>query len=155
MLNYIAAIVGIVGATVAATVTVMKYLDARREKRRRITVRVTHGMPVNIPGVHDDLVLVEAANPGSQPVTLTSWGFLLRDGRTLVSMDARDGTVRLPYELPPGKNCMMWMVKPSLAMSLLERGYQGTVDLIGFYIDALGVSHKSAEVFEFDLPRSA
>ena len=84
-LNDIAAIVGIVGASVAATLAVVKYLDTRREKRRRITVTVTHGMPFNIPGVHNDLVLVEAANPGSQPVTLTSWGFLLEDGRALVS----------------------------------------------------------------------
>lgn len=153
-LNDIAAIVGIVGASVAATLAVVKYLDTRREKRRRITVTVTHGMPFNIPGVHNDLVLVEAANPGSQPVTLTSWGFLLGDGRTLVSFAHIDGTVRLPYKLLSGESCKMWMEKPSLTESLLEAGFEGTVKLIGFYTDALGTKHKSAEVFNFDLPHS-
>ena len=105
-------------------------------------------------GVRGDVVLVKAANPGSQPVTLTSWGFLLPNGSTLVTvMNVVDGTVRLPYRLGPGDNCMHWMERSEIAKVLLRDGFrQQRVELVAFYSDALDIKYKS-KAMRFDLTK--
>lgn len=85
---------------------------------------------------------VEAMNPGSLPVTPTSFGILRPNGSTIISRQ-NDCSAELPYELPAGKNLIKWLEMVPVAQSLSRAGYGGKVNLVGFYRDALGACHKS------------
>lgn len=136
-------IVTAVVMTATFTVSVMKFLEKRKEKKRIVSVKLSHGAPAFADGsVGRDILIVQAMNPGLLPVTLTSFGILLPNGSTMISRQ-HDGSIHLPYELSPGKQCMKSLEMIPVAESLARAGYRGTVNLIGFYHDALDVRHES------------
>src|SRR5580700_568302 len=83
-------------------------LSWSNKKRRTIEVVLSHGCLTYDHRLGPVSFLVEARNPGTESVTLNSFGLRLPGGRQLVSPTA-EGTVRLPYDLPSGKNCVMWI----------------------------------------------
>lgn len=132
-----------VGAT-TLTLSAVKYLDKRKEKKYRVSVTLKHGWPAYTNGkLGPDVLLIEAANPGFRPVTLTSCGILLPNNSSVVFPGELDNGDRLPREMTPGKSCMKWLDTVSVAETLLHNGWRGEIKLIGFYGDALGKKYKS------------
>ena len=138
----VAEIVGTAAGVATITATVVKLTYSHREKKRRVTVKLSHGTPVYAHGLGRDVLLVEAMNPGSLPVTPTSFGILRPNGSTIISRQ-NDCSAELPYELPAGKNLIKWLEMVPVAQSLSRAGYGGKVNLVGFYRDALDAWHKS------------
>jgi hypothetical protein len=96
-----------VGAIVA--LGFVHFLRSRFDKKRRfIEVVLTHGCLTYDHHLGPPSFIVEARNPGTESVTLNAFGVRLPNGHALISPNA-GGTVPLPYDLPSGKNCMMWL----------------------------------------------
>lgn len=141
-LQEIETIAGTFVGAATLTLSAVKYLDKRKEKKYRVSVTLKHGWPaVNYQMLNIDLLLLEAANPGSQSVTLTSCGILLPDKKTLISR--KDNGDSLPCEIAPGKSCTKWMETLDVTETLLRGGWRGEINLVGFYGDALGKKYKS------------
>jgi len=129
----------------------VKYIDKRREKKFRVNVTLKHGWPTYANGTLGAAVLlIEAMNPGSRCVTLTSYGILLPNKGSLVFPSDFGNGNTLPYALAAGKNCTKWMDTLRVTEALLGSGWQGKIKLVGFYGDALGKKYKSKPL-NFDI----
>jgi hypothetical protein len=115
---------------------------ARKQSQHQIAVKVTFGWLTNGPNLSEDMLMVEASNPGHRAITLTSVGFLLRDGRQLALLDPQ-GSKSLPHHLAEGTNIMHWIPMREMSDTLHKNGLTGKVKLRGFYKDAVGATHQS------------
>lgn len=149
--HYMIAAVALYGA-VLSTIT---WLDQRAGKARQLDVSLFFGAPIFEGEQLPHCLQVKAANPGYQPVMLTTAGVFLPDG---VRYSADRATTRetgdwsFPDRLEPGENTSLVLRAQSLAMlcdTLERRGFRGRVSLVGFYEDALGTIYHS-EPFGFD-----
>jgi hypothetical protein len=118
---------------------------ARKQSRHQITVKTTFGWLTYGPNLSDDMVMVEASNPGHRAITLTSVGFLLPDGRQIVLL-GNDGSKPLPHHLSEGTSIQHWMPRSNLIETLREHRFSGSVKLRAFYNDAVGARHLSKPV---------
>lgn len=120
-----------------------------RAKRRVVTVKLTNGFlafGTHISNLH---LFIEAANPGSRPVTIVAMGILLPDGETMY-MPPSPGAAQLPLELGEGKNCRVWVGARDCASELPRAGYSGVIKLRGFADDATGTRYVSKQ-FAFNV----
>jgi hypothetical protein len=106
---------------VIAAVGIFRFLVSPSKKKRKIEVVLSHGFPTYANHAGPVSFVVEAKNSGTECVTLNPFGLRLPDGRQIVSPDA-DGSVRLPHDLYPGKNCIMWIEIKPVAESFVEQG---------------------------------
>lgn len=127
-----------------------RFLVSLSNRKRKIEVVLSHGFPTYSDHAGPVSLIVEAKNPGTECVTLNAFGLRLPDGGQIVSPSA-DGTVRLPHDLYPGKNCIMWIEIKPVAESFAEQGLRKKIKLSGFYRDALGREYKSNSL-DFDPP---
>lgn len=146
----ILAMIGTAATVAGVMLGIMSYRDKHRARRPAITVRVYNGFHTYGPDISDLRLFIEAANTGEKPVTLSSWGFKLPDGRTVVLMEPFTN-VTFPHELLPGKNCSVAADVKDLARSLAQEGFGGKVKLIGFYRDQLDNEYRSPTPFNLDL----
>jgi hypothetical protein len=129
-------------AAYAALLSTYTAYSQRREKKSLIDVSITISMLVRGRNVSDPVVMLTASNPGQKAVTLCGEGFILPNGKTVV-FPYQNTNVQFPYDLTPEKNCQVWMDTKQLALVLQGEGYYGEVNLIGFYHDQVGKTHKS------------
>lgn len=137
----VTALVAFYGA-ILATIT---FVAQRREKIARLQVRGALGFQASAMGASETFLMLEAANIGHIPVTLSSYGLGLPDGRTII-MPFSQQPVQLPHELTTGKSCQMHYPIRELAEGLLEHGYHGKVKLIPQFSDQTGKVHKGEAI---------
>src|ERR1051326_1405690 len=130
-------------ASVAAVVlsTYTLYVQ-RREKRPRIEVEASISFIAFGPNVSDPVVMLTAKNLGQQTATLSIPGFFLPN-RMQMSIPNPNSIVQFPYEIPPDKNCQVWIDLKKFAGQLKHTGFYGEITLVGFYKDLVGRTYKS------------
>ncbi len=122
----------------------------RQASRPRIRVKMATGFLGLLHGVSDGELLVEAANVGEKPVTLSTQALIrLPDGRRRLLLPQRNTHVSFPHELQTGKNCMTWLALTELAAELRNAGFHGKCRLVGIYKDQVDNIYES-KPFEFD-----
>lgn len=140
--------------TAATVAGVMLGIMTRRDKHRAnqpaIADKVFNGFHTYGPNMSDLRLFIEAANTGQRRVTLGSWGFKLPDGRVVVLPEPFTH-VSFPHELMPGKNCSVATDMKDLARSLVEEGFVGSVELVGFYRDQLDNEYRSPKPWKLNL----
>lgn len=135
----------IVTAAVAlygAVLSTLNYVLARKEKTRRLRVRLYFGFITSGPNLSEQMLFISASNPGMLSVTLSAVGVALPDGKNAF-FPVHRGTSQLPYELAGGKEFQMWTELKDFADSMREKGYVGKIKIRGFYNDQSGGTHKS------------
>ena len=140
----------LVAAYAALLSTYLAYAQ-RRDKAPQVKVKTSYGFLTAGPQISDTHILMEAANIGEKPVTLSSAGLLLPDGSQFVIF-SNNSTQRLPCELTHGKNVTMWFDVKPLAVQLKQRGYSSTVKLRGRFSDQASNEYVGKTI-EFDVER--
>jgi hypothetical protein len=125
-------IVAVYGAVVSTWNAVTKHL----ENKSRIKAKITFGWPTLGPELGPDSIVITAFNVGQQTTTLVAGGLRLPDNSTTQHFEPW-GNVKFPHQLQRGQSCFMIVPKQSVAESLIGAGFSGTVQVKGFYRDAL------------------
>jgi hypothetical protein len=136
-------------ALYAASLTTYNVLAARKRDQRKVKVAVSWGAPTYGDQLGEPTIFLTASNPGHHPVTLVAAGFNLPNKKQLALLQP-DGTVRLPYELKAGQNCILWITVKEMAERLHSAGCSGKVHIVGFYRDATDKVHL-ADPFPIDV----
>jgi hypothetical protein len=134
--DLLARTVAIYGAAVATAALLWNVYVGLRD-RSNVKVKVAHGFLTGGPNIGPVMILIEAMNKGRRPVTLTSVGFTLPDGKTLVLMETR-----LPVDLTEGKSHTERIPHNELRRQLIENGYHSPPTRAWFG-DATGRKHES------------
>ena len=124
---------------------------AKRINKRQVRVKLSHGLVTS--RLSDDMLILEASNPGHRPVTLTGVGLILPDKRQLIFPFSEEGSAPLPHQLNEGSNVTHWMPAREVAGELIRKGFPRHVELVAFYRDASDKCHKS-NALTFDTRRS-
>ncbi len=136
-------------ALYGAILSTFNHLSQRKERQRRVTVRLSNAFLSNPAGVSPTMLSIEASNPGHLSINLNSPGILFPDKRSLVFPHPQ-GTVNFPHDLAPGNNCTVWIEMKKVAHNLHDSGFKGKINLIGFYRDGIGKQYKSRK-FKFNI----
>ena len=136
-------------AVYGAALSTYTLIQNRKEKQRKISVKLSNGFLTSGPELSPAMLLIEATNPGNRTVILNTIGIFLPDGKT-VAFPNPQSNVRFPHPLPEGNSCTVWTPLKELAQQLRQEGYSGKVKLVGFYRDQLGTQYKS-NAFAFDM----
>lgn len=121
---------------------------ARKQNRTDIRVTVKYGFFTSGPTLSDQVLFVEASNPGRRAITLTSVGVVLPTKQQLVI--TTQGSYPLPHNLTEGTSISHWISLREMSDIMRANRVAGTVKLRGFYNDAVGARHYS-ERFSFNL----
>lgn len=143
----VTAVVAVYGAVLSTWNAVSKHL----ESSRRIKVDVGQGFGVYGASLGPASLVVTARNVGKVSSTLVHGGLLLPDNRQLY-LPQPVGDAQLPLELSAGKSCRLLFECKDLAGAVADKGYSGTIKLVGFYRDAVDKTYKSKSI-EFDIGR--
>jgi hypothetical protein len=139
------ALAALVVAGLSFWVAYGQWLDARATKARQLSVRLFFGAPIAKGKQHPIGLQIKAANPGYQPVTVTSAGVLFPDG-SRYGVDRARGEWEFGSTIAPGENKVVLLAGRDLlelCQALRSRGFEGAVALIGYYEDALNELHRS------------
>lgn len=124
------------------------WLD-HKEKKRQVKVELCIGP---IPKEHQReekhkrMLVVKALNPGYRTVTLTQTGVFFPNNNQ-IPLTAGNVPGRFPYDLPEGRDCVMWANPKYIAEELRKQGYSsGRVNLLRFYEDNFDNIYKSSEL---------
>lgn len=134
-------LVAVYGAFLATWNAVTKHL----ETKPRIKVKITFGWPTFGPELGPDSIVITAFNEGQHPVTLVAGGLRLPDNSTTHHPEP-SGTVKFPHELERAQSCFMFIPKRVVAETVIRAGFSGTVDVKGFYRDALDKTYTGEPV---------
>jgi hypothetical protein len=149
-LTTIIALYGAGLATVLGVLELYRFRIEQAEKKPRVEVTVSTGFLSQGPTTSPAMLVLEAANSGSQPVTLNGIPSLLLPDKQKVILLGAESDVEFPHELLPGKKCTFWRDIKKLASSLKTKGYSGQLNVVGEFKDAIGNSYKSKS-FPFDI----
>jgi hypothetical protein len=144
-------VTGIV-AVYGALLSTWNAIASHREKRRHVIVEAAYGFETYGPEIGPTSIILTARNKGYQPISLTSAGIRLPDGRDAVYL-RQSGDARFPHELEGGKSCTICIPMQSVAGQFKQEGLSGTIRLSGYFRDALGKTHTSKR-FKFSLDRT-
>lgn len=113
----------------------------RKQNRTEVRVTVKYGFLTFGPNLSDQVLLIEASNPGRRAITLTSVGLVLPTGQQLVI--TAEGSSPLPHHLTEGTSITHWTDAREMAHLVRNKGFARAVRIRGFYNDAVGVRHYS------------
>lgn len=122
--NTITLFVAIYGSVLS---TYLAYMQ-RRDRKPKVKVKVSYGFLTSGSRISDTHILVEAANIGDKPVTVSSSSLELPDGSQVINF-TNNSTSNLPSELTHGKNITFWYDVKPLASELYKRGYRSTIKI--------------------------
>jgi hypothetical protein len=137
--------IGAFGILVAFGSLLLQWHSNTAEKARRLDVRLFFGAPIAKGKQYRAGLQIKAANPGYQPVTVTTAGVIFPSGRRFC-VDRAKGTWEFGSPIPPGENKTVLLAGDdlvALCQALRGDGFQESVTLVGFYEDALNRLHKS------------
>lgn len=122
-------------------------LARRREKKRRVNVRLTTGIIALASRKSEPMFLIKASNPGEREVSLTGVGVQYPDGTKSYLSQPR---TPMPYALGEGQSCTNWIPTATIRSGLIKQGIVGRVRLRGFYDGAIGTQYVSKPI-DFDV----
>jgi len=93
----------------------------------------------------DTAVHLCGLNRTANPLTLSSFGFLLPNGEKF-NFRHHPRSVSFPLELGAGEGCDLWISAMELARELKQRGFAGKVRIVGFFTDEDGRTYRSRAV---------
>jgi hypothetical protein len=96
------------------------------------------------------MIIIEIANPGFRPVTISSPYIRLPRGDNLM-FPWPTANVQFPYELGEGKSCCLWVEETEIKQSLKKQGYSGKVELIAYVSDQTGKKYKAKKALKYDV----
>ncbi len=135
------ALYGAVIGTVAAVGTLLQAIWNIHRERPRLKVQGSRAVIVsgaspalNMPGQRETVIMVEAVNTGSRPITIQEAGLILKNKSKLAFF----GSGReLPKELATGQQFSIWTPTEQLAHS-----FDDSVPAYAYCRDAEGKMHK-------------
>jgi hypothetical protein len=142
----VTAIVAVYGA-VLSTINLVSLL---KEKKKRLTVKLSAGWIPTAKTNSDNLILIEVVNLGYRPVTVEAPYIILPDGKYLVMPLPRFGD-KFPYELREGKKCSFWIEEIEIRQTLKEKGYSGNLKLYAEVSDQTGKKYRARKAFIYNL----
>jgi hypothetical protein len=138
------AVASVGGWVVGALTLDFNLYKFRREHASGVRVTLTQGWLVAGHDLSDAKLIVDAANTGSNALTLSWVGISLpRDQKLFDPFGSGGGSALLPHRLSPGENDLQWMDSVALASSLYEHGLRGKVKLRGVCTDQTGSTSRS------------
>jgi hypothetical protein len=147
-LGDLAAIVTALVAIGGLALSIYNFFLARADKQVRLTAKLANGFLPMGPELGDLMLILEVANPGEKPATITSVGLKWRD-KSIAFIRGIQGTRQIPFELEPGKNATFWTAAREMATTLKEEGARGKVPLRSQFTTAIGTEHVSKK-FKLD-----
>ena len=137
------AIYGAILSTILAILEVGRFYIERQERKPKMEVQITYGLTKTGREVSEPLINLTAANVGDRAISLTSPpSLLLPDGKKMIMISA-ESSVIFPYDLLPGKSCMVWEENSKVARGLNKEGYSGVIEIVGEFTDAIGNKYRS------------
>jgi hypothetical protein len=121
-------IFAVVGATGTVAGLAWRIYTWRHDHRQHVEVKIANVLPVYGPRVGDWAINVTAINHGDRPVEVTSAGFRLPDGRTLVIVN-KPFPDALPCTVPARDSRQTWTTHEELDRT--GENLEG-VPLVGF-----------------------
>ena len=97
---------------------------------------------------HETLYTITLSNPGEKAVNVTSLGFGIKGGKTLmygsmVGFGSTPGTLTpLPHKIEPGDSATFWVEMERLQDDLRQQGYSGDARVTIRAGDAVGKKHE-------------
>lgn len=132
----------IVVATVAvygAVLSTINYFS----NRTRIKVKVYTGFPTWGENIGETALFLEANNPGKRSITISGIGFKVIGHNFNAALINPRSNVKFPYELEPGKNCIVWCTAEDVISPLVNRGLRSTVKVRVYFSTQVGKEYKS------------
>ena len=142
----IVAIVAVYGAIIS-TIT---FISRRKEKQRRLEVKLSNGFIMYNYGPGEFMLFIEVLNPGFMDVVINVPSLILPDGKTIVFPNPQSN-VNFPFKLQEGMNCKTWTEMKDLAKNLKENGYSGNIKIYAKVEDGAGNIHKSKKPWQLDI----
>lgn len=143
--EFISALVACYGAVLSTYNAIANW----REKRRKVKVVVSHGLPVYGSELGEASLIIGVQNHGFRPVRITNVTFGLPDKSSLmfkgIEMDRP-----IPCELKDGETVRKMIEIQPLVELLVQRGHRGTILLRGIASDAVGSEYRSSP-YELDI----
>lgn len=133
-----------------AGLTTYNIVKANKEKSRRLSVKISYGIPTYGDRLGDQGILVTIANPGNRTVTVGSPCIKLPDDSSIVLLEPL-GPYNFPLELLEGKNCMAYAGLDGVKQTLIEHGYTRKIKLKANVEDGAGKEYWSKNHIEFDV----
>jgi hypothetical protein len=137
-------IVAVYGALLSTWNAVAKHL----ENKARIKVKLSLGFETFGPETGPTSILVTALNEGQQAVTLVSAGLRLPGNKTTHQFGP-SGTAKFPHQLQRGQSTYIAVPTRDVAEALKREGFSGTINVKGYFRDALDKTYKS-KAFELN-----
>jgi hypothetical protein len=121
---------------------------ARKQNRRQIRVTMSYGFLTFGPNLSDQMLILNASNPGQRDLSLTGVGILLPTKQQLAILS--EGSSPLPHHLTQGTSITHWTPVQEMKRMLRDRNFPGTVNVTAYYSDAVGARHYSKPL-SFDI----
>ncbi len=142
-------IITILIAIYGAILSTFNRITQWRNNMFRLNVKIKWVMPEPLGDLREPTVFLVASNPGKRIITLSSCGFFAPDNKKLPFI-FRESTLNFPYELESGKSCKEIFTAREIATELDMAGYNGEIELVGFYSDGLDRKYKS-KLWKFNI----
>ena len=129
-------------AALGLGLSVFNTIQARRDKRPKLRVRLSFGLIGYGPELSDQQVLIEVANAWDQPITLSSISIPLPDKCTMAFIEL-EGEKRMPVLLAPGTSTQFWRNSARLEAETIKAGIGQHSNFRVMARDALGNKYLS------------
>ena len=151
--------VGLYGAMLATFVAIYNAVTKWKERRPEVRVQSYNEVTYYSWSASDDdsvklaenELVLRAVNSGDRMVILSSMGFILPNKEKMEPVGVRR-TPDFPHELSLESRCTARIDPREFAAQLKSKGFSGRLELVGFYEDEVGRTHKS-KPFGFDIGR--
>ena len=130
------ALVALYGAILSTYTVVVN----RRDKKRRIHVKLSNGILTYGPEAGPAVLLIEATNPGNRTVILNGACIILPNKQQVVFPNP-ESNVEFPHALEEGNSCLVWTEMKGLAKKLRQQQLRGIIMLLFIGI-SLGMSTR-------------
>ena len=120
-------------------------MQARRDKRPQLRVRVTFGFLTFGPQLSDEKIFFDVGNPWNQSITVVSLLIPLPDKRSIAFLEL-EGQNQMPVTLAPGISTQFWFNLDQLAAETFKAGINRHRKFRVMARDALGNEYLSNPV---------
>ena len=133
-----------------AVLSTYKIVSDYQSKKRKVKVKITNGFIAQGNEVSPQTLNISAINTGLKDVTLHSVGFLFPND--IWSVMVEHNGLTFPHKLAEGTQCNVWKFCWQLANEFRRHGYNGIIDIRGYYRSATGDFYKS-KPFKFNVDK--
>jgi hypothetical protein len=129
-------------AAIGLGLSIYNTVQARRDRRPKLRIRVSFGFLTDGPELSDQKILFEVGNAWNQSVTLASMCIPLPGKRSLTFFQL-DGERQMPVVLTPGISTRFWLNSDQLEAETIKAGVGRHEKFRVMARDALGNEYLS------------